>query len=182
VSIIFRVTSQFSHVEWQKQLSQYTSQHRILIKQHKLDALETTCNSFLAKKHPYYTHLNHFEAYLCDILPDHTPQFTLHHLKPQISASFADAVQTDLIGIQSSKEHAPLLNDIFNNAFPLNNQDREFFVSYRAGTDEDKLRSLYRLQNKWLDQVKIIKIGAARNIDKKVDVGLPHPVSLRKFI
>jgi hypothetical protein len=182
VSLIFRVTSCFSHVEWRKLLTEYTSAHRIFLKQHKLDALETTCIGFLAKKHPHYTHLNHFEAYLRDTLPDTTPQFTLRHLKPRVPASFSDAVQTEVIGIQTSKEHASLLEDIFNCAFPLNTKDREYFVSYRAKPEDDQLRSLYRLQNQWLDQVRIIKIGAARNIDKKVNVGLSYHVSLREFI
>jgi hypothetical protein len=93
VSTIFRVTSQHSHVEWRKLLAEYTSQHRILIKHHKLDALETTCIGFLAKKHPHFTHLNHFEAFLRDTLPDHTPQFLLRHLKPRLPAGFDEAVQ-----------------------------------------------------------------------------------------
>jgi hypothetical protein len=143
VSLIFRVTSCFSHVEWRKLLTEYTSVHRVLIKQHQLDALETTCIGFLAKKHPHYTHLNHFETYLCDTLPDTTPQFTLHHLKPRVPASFSDAVQTDVIGIQTSKEHASLLEDIFNCAFPLNTKDHEYFVSYHAKPNDDQLRSLY---------------------------------------
>jgi hypothetical protein len=45
------VTSQYSHVEWRKLLAEYTSQHCIFIKHHKLDALETTRIGFLAKKH-----------------------------------------------------------------------------------------------------------------------------------
>jgi hypothetical protein len=182
VSVIFRVISQHSHVKWRQIMSNYLATNRILLKQHKIDALDTTCIGFLARKHPHYTHLNHFETYLRDTLPDTTPQFHLRHLKPRIPAGFAEAVQTEVIGIQTSKEHASRLNDIFNSNFPVNTDDREFFVSFRAGLDDDKLRSLYRLQNKWLAQVKIIRIGAARNIDVKVNVGLPQPVSLREFI
>jgi hypothetical protein len=148
VSTIFRVTSQYSHVEWRKLLAEYTSQHHILIKHHKLDALETTCIGFLAKKHPHFTHLNHFEAFLRDTLPDHTPHFLLRHIKHRLPAGFDEAVQTNVIGIQTSKEHTSLLEGIFNNAFPLNTEDRKFFVSYRTGINDDKLRSLYRLQNK----------------------------------
>jgi hypothetical protein len=64
----------------------------------------------------------------------------------------------------------------------LNTADKEFFVSYKAGTDEDKMRSLYRIQNKWIERIRVINIGGARNIDKKINIGLSQPVSLREFI
>jgi hypothetical protein len=58
-----------------------------------------------------------------------------------------------------------------------------FFVSYRAKINDARLRSLYRIQNNWLAQVKVIKIGGNRNIDKRFHVGLPQPgVSLGNFI
>lgn len=158
------------------------SKQRITLQQHRLDALETVCIGFLAKKHPHYTHLTRFEGYLKEDLPNHTPQFTIRHLKPKILAGFADAVQTEVLGIQTSMEHATRLDDILQKIFPLNTTDKEFFVSYKAGTDEDKMRSLYRIQNKWIEQVQVINIGGARNINKKIHLGLSQPVSLRDFI
>jgi hypothetical protein len=44
------------------------------------------------------------------------------------------------------------------------------------------LRSLYHIENNWLAQVKVIKIGGDHNINKRFHVGLPQPVSLRDFI
>jgi hypothetical protein len=44
------------------------------------------------------------------------------------------------------------------------------------------MRSLYRLQNKSLKRVQVVKIGGVRNIDKKLNVGLLQPISLREFI
>jgi hypothetical protein len=182
VTVIFRVTSQYSHVEWRTKIASYLSNHRILLKQHKLEALETVCIGFIAKKHPHYTHLNRFEEYLRDTLPDHTPQFTIRHLKPRIPATFTEAIKTEVLGIETSTEHAPLLHDILQHAFLLNHKDNKFFVSYRANIDDARLQSLYRIQNNWLAQVKVVKIGGDRNIDKRFHVGLSQPVSLCDFI
>jgi hypothetical protein len=102
-------------------------------------------------------------------------------MKPRIPAGFSEAVQTEVLGVETSLEHSGLLNTIFQEAFPPNSEDKEFFVSYEGGMDTNALRSLYCLQNNWLQRVRVINIGE-RNIDKKLDVGLSGPVSLREFI
>jgi hypothetical protein len=55
-------------------------------------------------------------------------------------------------------------------------------VSYRANIDDAKLQFLYRLQNKWLAQVQVVKIGGDQNFDKRFHVGLSQPISLCAFI
>jgi hypothetical protein len=91
-------------------------------------------------------------------------------------------IKTKVLGIETSTEHAPLLDDILQHAFPLSHDDKESFVSYRAKIDDARLWSLYHIQNKWLAQVKVVKIGGDRNIDKRFHVGLLQPVCLRDFI
>jgi hypothetical protein len=91
-------------------------------------------------------------------------------------------IKTKVLGIETSTEHAPLLDDILQHAFPLSHDDKESFVSYRAKIDDARLWSLYHIQNKWLAQVKVVKIGGDRNIDKRFHVGLLQPVCLCDFI
>jgi hypothetical protein len=181
VSGIFRVTSTFSHVQWRKEIADYLSQHRVKIQQYRLEALETTCIGFLAKKHPHHTHLHRFEQYLRATLPGHTPEFMIRYMAPRIPAGFSEAIQTEVLGIETSTEHASILDTIFQEAFPPSNDETEFFVSYKAGMDDSTLRAIYHIQNKWLQQVRVVRINN-RNIDKKFNLGLSEPVSLREFI
>ena len=181
VSGIFRVTSTFSHVQWRKEIADFLSQHRVKIQQYRLEALETTCIGFLAKKHPQYTHLHRFEQYLRATLPGNTPEFMIRYMAPRIPAGFSDAIQTEVLGIETSKEHASTLDTILQEAFPPSSDDTEFFVSYKAGMDDSTLRAIYHIQNKWLQQVRVVRINN-RNIDKKFNLGLSEPVSLREFI
>jgi hypothetical protein len=119
VTMIFCITSRYSHIEWQTQLATYLSNNRILlVKQHKLKALETACIGFIAKKHPHYTHLNHFEDYLCDTLPNHTPQFIICHIKPRISASFTEAIKTEVLDIETTPNMLPFWMTSINTPFP----------------------------------------------------------------
>jgi hypothetical protein len=64
-------------------------------------------------------------------------------MAPRIPAGFSEAIQTEVLGIETSKEHALTLDTILQEAFPPNNDETEFFVSYKAGMDETAPYDLY---------------------------------------
>ena len=51
--------------------------------------------------------------------------------------------------------------------------DMEFYVSYKAQMDDDKMQLIYCTQNKWLERVKVISVGGECNINKRFNVPLP---------
>ena len=66
--------------------------------------------------------------------------------------------------------------------FPINTNDKEFYISYQSILDDDQMQKVYKAHNMWMKEVEVISMGMDHNIDCPYEVGLQCLVSLREFI
>jgi len=182
VATIMKVSSAYSHVQWRSVLAFYLKRTKVTLKRHVLPTAKTTCVGILVLKHPDFTHLSYYSSYLQDGILCNCPPFEFRVMQPTVRPNLNATVQTKVIGVRSGVDVADEVNQYFMKAFPVNTGDGEFYVSYKAGTEDDMMATIYRKQNKWMNQVQVIPVNVKRNIDETHELGFNRPLSLREFI
>jgi len=184
VSTIIRIRTSYSHVAWRQMLDPYLRKYAIKITLHNLEALETVCVGVLARKHQEITHLKHFGEYLKQSLKTDVPgfEFELKQLNIKIQSGFGETTMTSMVGVYTGPKNVALLEELFETQFPMNCQGKEFFISFRAGINDDRMKQLYEIHNSWIKAVEVIPVGGNRNIDTCYNLGFNKPISFREFI
>jgi len=166
-------------------LDGYLRKYAIKLALHNLDALETVCVGVLAWKHPAVMHLKYFGTYLKQIVLKTDVlgfEFELKRVNLKIQSGFGESTTTSMVGFYTGSEHVATLQSLLAANFPMNNESREFFISFRAGIDDDRMKQLYNIHNNWLKVAAVIPVDGSHNINMHYNLGLAKPMSFQEFI
>jgi len=166
-------------------LELHLRKHSIKLALHDLDALETVCVGVLVRKHQEVTHLKPFSEYLKQqvITSDALGfEFEIKRSYLKIQSGFGEVTKTSMVGFYTGIEHVAILERLLADNFPLNSEGQEFFISFRARIDDDRMKKLYEIHNNWVKAVAVVPVGGYQNIDTQYNLGFDTPMSLREFI
>jgi hypothetical protein len=181
-SIVFRVTTNFSHMEWREKLAEKKTVRDLKLHfgRHKLESIDTCIIGFMANKIPTITHTERYEQAIQKKLPKGTPPFALERIHPKVQGGFEPTVKTDVIGIRVCKSDATVVDKVFAKLYPPQ-PEGVYYVSY-TNLDEDVKRKVYKHNNWHSKKIKVISIPGFNNIDRLYDIGLEKKWSLRDFM
>jgi hypothetical protein len=99
--IVFRVTTNFSHMEWREKLVKEKTVRDLKLHfgRHKLESTNTCISGFMANKILTVTHIEWYEQVIQMKLPKGMLQFVLKPIHPKVQGGFEDRVKTDATGI-----------------------------------------------------------------------------------
>ena len=181
-SIVFRFSTEFSHVEWRKLLEKESSvKHlKLYFGVHKLPSTETQIIGFINQKLPETTFINHYEEYLQSQLTADDPAIAVERIFPRTESGFDGAIKTDVLGIRACKSEAETADKMMKKLLPLQ-VEGEYYVSFKGLDDGAKFKA-YQHQNWYTHKVQRILISDFKNIDQKYDIGLADFWSFREFM
>ena len=181
-SIVFRLSTEHSHVEWKKLLEKDSNvQHlKLYFGVHKLPSTETKIIGFINQKLPETTFINHYEEYLQSQLLADDPAIAVERIFPKTESGFNGVTKTDVLGIRACKSEAEAADKMMKKLLPPQ-AEGEYYVSFQ-GLDDDAKHKTYQHQNWYTHKVERISISDFRNIDRKYNVGLSNDWSFREFM
>ena len=179
-SIVFRIMTEYSHVEWRKFLDEEAKEEKLYVGIHKLESIETEIIGFIAQKLPEMTHLNRFETALMTKLPKGIPKLVVERIFPKTTNGFETSVKTDVLAIRVCKTDAKVVDKALAKLLPPK-PEGEYYVSY-SGLDDELKRKVYNHQNWYKKKVEIFPVSGFNNIDRQYEIGMNKTWSLRDFI
>jgi hypothetical protein len=179
-SLVFRISTEYSHVEWRKYMETETQESQLYVGIHKLESTETEIIGFIAQKHPEMTHLNRFETALMMKLPKETPKLVIECIFPKTTGGFERPVKTDVLAIRVCKTDTKAVDKALARLLPPK-PEGEYYVSY-SGLDDELKRKVYKHQNWYKKTVEIVPVSGFNNIDRQHDIGMNKTWSFREFM
>ena len=140
-SLVFRISTEHSHVEWRKHMEKEAQESQLYVGIHKLESTETEITGFIAQKHPAMTHLNRFETALMMKLPKETPKLVIERAFPKTTGGFERPVKTDVLAIRVCKTDAKVVGKALVRLLPPK-PEGEHYVSYSGLDDELKQKGV----------------------------------------
>jgi hypothetical protein len=107
-SIVFRLSTKHSHVEWKKLLEKDPGAQnlKLYLGVHKLPSTKTTLIGFINQKLPETTFINHYEEYLQSQLLADDPVIAVERIFPKTENGFDGVTKTNVLGIRVRKSDA----------------------------------------------------------------------------
>jgi hypothetical protein len=101
-SIVFRITTEHSHIEWRKLLEDEKSIQdlKLYIGEYKLESTETQIIGIVIQKHPEMTHTRHFETTIMKKLAVGSLKQVVERIYPKSASGFENPVKTDVLAIR----------------------------------------------------------------------------------
>jgi hypothetical protein len=179
-SIVFRTSTEHSHVEWRQLMNYEVKELKVYIGEYKLASTDTAIIGFFARKNPHTTHPARYEKYIMLRLPMGTPTLTIKCIHPKVTGGFEETVRTDIFAVRVCKTDSITVDTEMNVLLPPN-KEGEYYVSFSKLDDELK-RKVYKHHNAYMKWVATVKVSGFNNIDQQHDIGKGNTWSFRKFM
>lgn len=108
------------------------------------------------------THAGHFETVLMEKLPVGSPKLVVERIYQKSAQGFENPIKTDVLAIRVSKSDASAADKAMQKLLPPQVVG-EYYVCY-TGLDDDVKWKVYKHQNWYLMQVKVIPVSGFGNI------------------
>jgi hypothetical protein len=179
-SIVFRTSTEHSHVKWRQLMDYDVKELKLYIGEHKLASTDTAIIGFFARKNPHMTHPARYEKYIMSRLPMGTPTLTIERIHPKVMGGFQETVKTDVFAVRVCKTDSITVDTELTALLPPN-KEGEYYVSFSKLDDELK-RKVYQHHNAYMKRVTMVKVSGFNNIDQQHDIGKGNTFSFREFM
>jgi hypothetical protein len=136
-SIVFRTSTEPSHIEWRQLMDYEVKELKLYIGEYKLASTNTVIIGFFARKNPHTTHPARYEKYIMSRLPMGTPTLTIERIHPKVMGGFEETVRTAVFAVRVCKTDSITVDTELNVLLPPN-KEGEYYISFSKLDDELK--------------------------------------------